>query len=277
MDNFIQDEGLSDRKMLRIAASYLDGAALQWWTDTARDLEALGIELTYDLFVDNCVKRWGGINIQEKVRSQLDRLRQTKSIGEYNNEFQKLFSHVSGEYSSEDFKIHEYVKGLKPNLQVQAAVMKFETVQECMAAMTRCEDALNTAQQNFQPLTSRPMQQKIISSMSSRKPFTPRAFRRGRGASTPTGRRLFVMQNSSKSSEQGLSSVWTEAVQTYGFDKARRMLNNEQCFKCGRRGHRANVCRSQQFTSEMNDNANLEVENEGHAEHESENDEGRDE
>ena len=66
--------------------------------------------------------------IQEKVRSQLDRLRQTKSIGEYNNEFQRFLGHVSGEYLSEDFKIHEYVNGLKPNLQVHATVMKVETL-----------------------------------------------------------------------------------------------------------------------------------------------------
>jgi len=64
-------------------------------------------------------------------------------------------------------------------------------------------------------------------------------------------------------------------VQTYGFDKARQMLTNEQCFKCGRRGHRANMCRGQQFTSEAQ--ANLEVENEGQVEVQSEKDEGRDE
>ncbi len=172
MDNFIQDEGLSDRKMLRIAASYLDSVVLQWWTNTARDLEASGVELTYNLFVDNCIKRWGGMNIQERVRSQLDRLRLTKSIGEYNNEFQKLFSHVLGEYSTEAFKIYEYVKGLKLNLQIHAAVIKFETVQKCMAAMTS-EDALNTAQQRFQSSIPRPTQQNTT---TPRKPFTPSAW-----------------------------------------------------------------------------------------------------
>jgi len=111
--------------------------------------------------------------------------------------------------------------------------------------------------------------------MTPRKPFTPKIFRKGRDTSTPTGRRLFVMQNSPKPSEQRLSSVWAEAVQTYGFDKGRQMLTNEQCFKCGRRGHRAIVCRSQQFTSETQEY--LEVENEGQVEVQSEKDEGRDE
>jgi len=40
--------------------------------------------------------------------------------------------------------------------------MKFETLQECMAEMTRCEDSLNTAQQRFELLAPRPTQQKTL-------------------------------------------------------------------------------------------------------------------
>jgi len=256
MDNFLQDEGLGDKKMIRSAVSFLEGAALQWYTNVAHDLKAAGIELTWDLFVEKCIERWGGINTQERMRVQLDQLRQTRSVSEYNNEFQKLIGHLGGEYKSEAFKMHQYLRGLKQHVRVHAAVLKFESLQDCMSAMTAYEDALNIDQQRGQQWISRPQK-----TATFRRPFTSKSSKKGRGTFTPTGRRLFVMGNSPKSSEQGLSSIWNDAVQVYGFEKAKQMYENELYFKCGRKGHRASECRSQQFTPELSGNSNFESEN----------------
>ena len=274
LNNFLQYEVLNDRELIQIAVTFLEGAAFQWWTDTMHDIQMSGTELTWDLFVEKCVKRWGGINIKEQTRVQLDQLRQVKSVAEYNNEFEKLIGRLDDDYANESLKIHQYIRGLKQHLRLHAAGKDFQTAQECMAAMTAYESVLNMEQRRFQSLTQRATQQRMA---TPRRPFTPKAFRKGKTAFTPTAKRLFVIQNSPKSSGQGLSNVWADAVQVYGFGKAKEMYENEQCFKCGRKGHRANICRSQQVTPELSGNLGFEVENEGQVEVESEKEQGRDE
>lgn len=70
--------------------------------------------------------------------------------------------------------------------------------------------------------------------------------------------------------EQGLSSAWSEAVEAYGVEKAQELYDKQLCFRCGKKGHRANNCRSQVSTTELN-----EINHEREEEFQSENEEGR--
>ena len=105
------------------------------------DIHMSEIELTWDLFVEKCLKRWG-INIKEKMSVQLDQLRQIKSVVEYINEFEKLIGRLADDYASESLKIHQYIRGLKQHLRLHAAGKNSKP----MAAMTAYEDAVSMEQ-----------------------------------------------------------------------------------------------------------------------------------
>jgi len=257
--NYLDGEDLPDNRMVQIASMYLRGSALQWWADQIADKQLSTGKFTMAAFMALCRARWINVHAAENARSRLDQLRQTKSIQEYNGEFEKLIGRLGSDFATEQPKIHAYLRGVKQQFRVFAAGQTYQSLQEAMASLANFESALNTQTTRvLQPLTRIPQQRQL---------FTSNRFSKSRGGRTPVAKRLFAKQATSEP-EQGLNSAWSEAVEVYGAEKAQEMYNKQLCFKCGKRGHRACACRSQALTPE---NSCCGTEHEGEEETQSEN------
>ena len=131
--NYLDGEDLPDSRMVQIASMYLKGSALQWWADQIADKQLKTGKFT--MFMALCRTRWVNAHAEENARSRLDQLRQTKSIQEYNEEFEKLISKLGSDFATEQPKIHVYLRGAKQQFRVFAAGQSYRSLQEAMASL----------------------------------------------------------------------------------------------------------------------------------------------
>ena len=140
--NYLDGEDLPDSRMVQIASMYLKGSALQWWADQIADKQLNTGKFTMTMFMALCRTRWVNAHAEENARSRLDQLRQTKSIQEYNEEFEKLISKLGSDFATEQPKIHVYLRGVKQQFRVFAAGQSYRSLQEAMASLANFESAL---------------------------------------------------------------------------------------------------------------------------------------
>ncbi len=108
--NYVNGAELSDRQMVQVATGYLRGSALQWWGDQIADTQFKTTNFGMEEFMGLCKARWLNVHVEESARSKLDQLKQTKSIQEYNDEFEKLIGRLGADFATEQPKIHAWSK-----------------------------------------------------------------------------------------------------------------------------------------------------------------------
>ena len=125
VDKFVVDEGLTQKKMVSNCILIFRRCCIAMVGDTEKDLEVKCVAVTYELFINNCIKHWSVIKVREKAYDQIKRIVQTGTLTEYNNEFQRLYSLCAKDYANEGTKIYDYTAGLKPPLHIEAKKLKF--------------------------------------------------------------------------------------------------------------------------------------------------------
>lgn len=97
---------------IAFVCSYLRGTAFKWYANLEKMKQ---VPATADLLFDRISEAFGESDTQEKARTELDKLRQTKSCASYTTEFNRLITEIG--YTDPVAIIDLYKKGLKENVK----------------------------------------------------------------------------------------------------------------------------------------------------------------
>ena len=138
-------------KAVRVAASFLDGVALQYWRSVKMAMERhqqthgngnYGALTNVNELLDLIRNRFFPTGFIEDVRNKLDRLRQTRSARLYAQEFERLlFQLPMDSYHDQDMK-DLFMRRLKNQTRLWVALSNPVTLADAIKAAERCDEVI---------------------------------------------------------------------------------------------------------------------------------------
>lgn len=130
-------------RRVAIASSQLRGAAAEWWfTKVQQEGQEWARSLSPDQFFQLLEETFQPDNHSSYVYNQLEKLRQTKEIYDYINEFSNLANQLNG-IVNDFILIRQFIKGLKPQTKYQVTANNPISLQETFKIATHYDQAFN--------------------------------------------------------------------------------------------------------------------------------------
>lgn len=143
-ESYLAAEGYDsdDPNTIKVAAAYFKGAALKWHLAHQAEV-AQGRRPDYanwEQFKTAFIARFTPVDPAETARQKLDRCRQIKSASAYTAEFDSHILQLPR--MDEADKLHKYIIGLKPQLQMHVALQRPTTLAEAQNLAIVADESL---------------------------------------------------------------------------------------------------------------------------------------
>ena len=136
MDNYFAMTRTSDQERVPYAAQLFKGSAMSWWIGLLGQLAAPGSTVPpitgWDDVKSRLYAQFASVNPHKEARVKLDALRQTHSVQDYINKFNKLAMDIP--MMTQEEMIYRFEQGLKPSVQAEMAKTEFSTLTALFAA-----------------------------------------------------------------------------------------------------------------------------------------------
>ena len=231
MRNYLLLSGTPPVVQAQVAATYLKGAAAQWY-NTLSVLDR-GQLIDFESLASKLLTRFRPLDIVAQARNKLSRLQQHSSVERFNQEYQKLMSLIPT--MNEEEKIDSYRRKLKPNLQLQLVTQNYHTLADIMNVALRTDALLYENQ--FKQLRSNNNSSSVF-----RKPFNNK-FNYTNSADKPrTSGPISVNNISVDPNESESSSISVNFIAPMTDAERQRCRDQRLCFRCRKAGHMSTAC-----------------------------------
>lgn len=133
MDSYVH---LNDpEEACRIASTYLDGEAFNWWHAFRRNTSVSD----WDTFRAAIVRRFSPLNKTQAARDKLHSWRQIKDVGTFNKSFLSIVMDIPD--ITEEEKIDRYSRGLKRDIWQALCIKTYSELESLMTDALRVESA----------------------------------------------------------------------------------------------------------------------------------------
>lgn len=211
MELFLRNE--KEAEKTDIAASYLRGAAYEWYL-VAKEHNLI---VNWESMKQNLYATFEPVNKVELARDKLAVIRQTSTIERYNEEFRKIIFNIPR--LSQDEAMDRYKRGLKINISTLLCTNKYENLNEMMSDASKYE----------------------VSTSS---------FSRSLGnQARPSG--LFQPKNY-QSRQSGVTPMDISNARLQWSDQKLKDYNNGACFYCHKKGCRVETCPLKKSVNNLN-------------------------
>lgn len=123
---------------LKVAVSYLEGPAHEWWIAFQETEEGRNIQ-TWDELKPALTKRFDTLNKAKIARDKLSKWKQIKDVPSFNDDFQRIILDIPN--ISVEEQIDRYTRGLKPYIWKELCTREYETLNDAMRDAERVESA----------------------------------------------------------------------------------------------------------------------------------------
>lgn len=133
MDSYVH---LNDpEEACRIASTYLDGEAFNWWHTYRRS----NVVSDWNAFRTAIVRRFSPLNKTQAARDKLHSWRQVKDVGTFNKTFLSIVMDIPD--ITEEEKIDRYSRGLKRDIWRALCIKTYSELERVMTDALRVESA----------------------------------------------------------------------------------------------------------------------------------------
>ncbi|KAH9658539.1 hypothetical protein KPL70_023536 [Citrus sinensis] len=136
VSQYFEYQETMDEHKVTLAAYHLEGEANQWWQWMRRAYEEEKRPVTWKIFVEELWARFGPTECED-FDEALSRVRQTRSLREYQKEFERLGNQVHG--WSQKALVGTFMGGLKPEIAEDIRMFKPRTLKEAIS-LARIKD-----------------------------------------------------------------------------------------------------------------------------------------
>lgn len=201
-------------------STFLEGDAMSWWRLYSDEIRR-GIKPdigTWEQFRDILVETFQEFNHETEIRDRYQALRQTGSVAKYTAEFRSLVVELKDETEAQ--RVYQFLKGLKSEIQARTRTQKPTSLTQAMDIADEADRA-NT--------------------------HSMRAGRFGGAVNWNRGRQdrtAVVADSGPRPMQVGAVRQSAQRGPTLSEAERQRLMREERCFKCKRKGHLARECRS---------------------------------
>lgn len=136
MDNYLSQT--PSEEAMKVAISYLDGNAHEWWIVHQQTQEATEMR-TWPQLKDALVERFDTLNKEKIARDKLAKWKQLKDVGQFNYDFQRIILDIPDISVSE--QIDRYTRGLKAYIWKELCTKEYTNLTDAMKDAERVEAA----------------------------------------------------------------------------------------------------------------------------------------
>ena len=170
VDQFFEFQATSETQKVMLASFHLEGEANQWWRWMSRTFREENRAVTWAVFEEELWARFGPTD-GEDFDEALSRIRQDKSLREYQQEFEKLGNGVQG-WTHQKALVGTFTGGLKPEIAEGIRMFKPRTLKEAIN-LARMKDERMVRQRRFTRPTQFNRQSTNVPINTSTKPAFP--------------------------------------------------------------------------------------------------------
>ncbi|KAH9671355.1 hypothetical protein KPL70_017339 [Citrus sinensis] len=149
---YFEYQETTDEQKVVVASYHLEGEANQWWQWMRKAYQEEGQPVTWETFVDELWARFGPTDCED-FDEALSRVEQTRSLREYQKEFERLGNRVHG--WSQKALVGTFMGGLKPEIAEDIRMFRPRTLKEAISLARMKDDQITRQRRLFQPPSSR--------------------------------------------------------------------------------------------------------------------------
>ena len=136
MDNYLLHT--PPEEAMKIAISYLDGNAHEWWIVHQQTQDGAGLR-TWPELKNALIARFDTLNKEKIARDKLAKWKQLKDVSQFNYDFQRIILDIPDISISE--QIERYTRGLKAYIWKELCTKEYTTLTDAMKDAERVEAA----------------------------------------------------------------------------------------------------------------------------------------